>query len=96
MERIARDAACDGAALVPLAYLPLAAWRAPDKLKEGKLCAVEDWAEGRGCDTPSCVLFIPDAPTTERARAAVARLVETGFEVELGDESGALVRSRRG
>lgn len=96
VERIARDETCDGAALVPLAYLPLAAWRAPDKLREGELCAVEDWAEGRGCMAPTCVLVIPDAPTTERARRAMARLVEGGVDVEVGDESGALVRTRRG
>ncbi|HEY8515367.1 MAG TPA: hypothetical protein VIS07_07630 [Candidatus Binatia bacterium] len=96
VEAIAHDAACDGAALVPLAYLPLAAWHAPDKLKRGQLCAVEDWAEGRGCAAPTCVLFIPDAPTTERARQAVANLVREGFVVEVGDESGALVRTGNG
>lgn len=96
VEAIAHDAACDGAAVVPLAYLPLAAWRAPDKLKRGELCAIEDWAEGRGCATPRCVLVIPDAPTTERARQAMTELVADGFVVEVGDETGALVRSRNG
>ncbi|MEW6270199.1 MAG: hypothetical protein AB1689_12990, partial [Thermodesulfobacteriota bacterium] len=96
VEAIAHDASCGGPALVPLAYLPLAAWRAPDKLKRGQLCAVEDWAEGRGCTTPTCVLVIPDAPTTERARQAMADLVRTGFVVEVGDDTGALVRSSNG
>jgi hypothetical protein len=35
VEAIARSGDCSGAALVPLAYLPLAAWRAPDKLARG-------------------------------------------------------------
>jgi hypothetical protein len=96
VEAIAHDAACDGAAVVPLAYLPLAAWRAPDKLRRGELCAMEDWAEGRGCGTPRCVLVIPDAPTTARARQAMAELVADGFVVEVGNETGALVRSRNG
>jgi len=96
VEAIAHDAHCAGAAVVPLAYLPLAAWRAPDKLKRGELCAAEDWAEGRGCASPSCVLVIPEAPTTERARLATASLVGNGFVVEVGDETGALVRSRNG
>jgi hypothetical protein len=96
VEAIAHDAACSGAAVVPLAYLPLAAWRAPDKLKRGELCAMEDWAEGRGCAVPRCVLVIPDAPTTERARQAMAALVADGFVVEVGNETGALVRSRNG
>lgn len=93
---IAHDARCAGAAVVPLAYLPLTAWRAPDKLHRGELCALEDWAEGRGCDVPGCVLVIPDAPTTARARDAVARLVAGGVVVEVGNETGALVRSRNG
>jgi hypothetical protein len=94
---IAHDDACGGPALVPLAYLPLAAWRAPAKLERGELCAVEDWADGRGCADPNCVLVIPAAPTTARAREAVARLVEDGgFIVEVRDGNGALVRSRRG
>lgn len=96
VETIAHDAHCAGAAVVPLAYLPLAAWRAPDKLRRGELCAAEDWAEGRGCASPSCVLVIPAAPTTERARVATAGLVGNGFVVEVGDETGALVRSRNG
>ena len=96
VEAIAHDAACDGAAVVPLAYLPLAAWRAPDKLKRGELCAMEDWAEGRGCAAARCVLVIPDAPTTVRARQAMADFVADGFVVEVGDETGALVRSRNG
>jgi hypothetical protein len=57
---------------------------------------MEDWAEGRGCAAPSCVLEIPDAPTTERARQAMAELVAEGFVVEVGNETGALVRSRNG
>jgi hypothetical protein len=94
---IAHDDACAGPALVPLAYLPLAAWRAPAKLERGELCAVEDWADGRGCADPNCVLVIPAAPTTARAREAVAKLVEDGgFMVEVQDGNGALVRSRRG
>jgi hypothetical protein len=96
VEAIAHDAACNGAAVVPLAYLPLAAWRAPDKLRRGELCAIEDWAEGRGCAAPRCVLVIPDAPTTERARQAMAELVADGFVVEVGSETGALVRSGNG
>jgi hypothetical protein len=96
VRRIARADTCDGSVLVPLAYLPLAAWHAPGKLRRGELCAVEDWAEGRGCATPSCVLFIPAAPTTEHAREAMGRLVHGGFVVEVGDDSGALVRSIRG
>jgi hypothetical protein len=96
VEAIAHASSCGGPALVPLAYLPLAAWRAPDKLKRGQLCAVEDWAEGRGCPAPTCVLYIPDAPTTERARQAMADLVRSGFVVEVADESGALVRSGNG
>lgn len=96
VEAIAHDAACDGAAVVPLAYLPLAAWRAPDKLKRGELCAMEDWAEGRGCAAARCVLVIPDAPTTDRARQAMSDFVADGFVVEVGDETGALVRSRNG
>lgn len=96
VEAIAHDAACDGAAVVPLAYLPLAAWRAPDKLQRGELCAMEDWAEGRGCPTPRCVLVIPDAPTTARARQAMADFVAGGFVVEVGNETGALVRTGNG
>jgi|GEM_PF-2104098 len=96
VEAIAHDAACDGAAVVPLAYLPLAAWRAPDKLKRGELCAMEDWAEGRGCAAARCMLVIPDAPTTARARQAMADFVADGFVVEVGNETGALVRSRNG
>jgi hypothetical protein len=94
---IANDTACTGSAVVPLAYLPLAAWRAPDKLNRGELCATEDWAEGRGCPAPACVLVIPDAPTTARAREATARLVASGDMVMgVGDDTGALVRSRNG
>lgn len=96
VEAIAHDAACDGAAVVPLAYLPLAAWRAPDKLKRGELCAMEDWAEGRGCAAVRCVLIIPEAPTTVRARQAMADFVAGGFVVEVGNETGALVRSGNG
>ena len=96
VEAIAHDAACDGAAVVPLAYLPLAAWRAQGKLERGELCAMEDWAEGRGCATARCVLVIPDAPTTVRARQAMADFVAEGFVVEVGNETGALVRSRNG
>lgn len=96
VESIAHAAACGGAAVVPLAYLPLAAWRAPDKLARGELCAAEDWAEGRGCAAPTCVLVIPEAPTTERARVAMSKLRGNGFVVEVGDETGALVRSRNG
>ena len=96
VESIAHGARCDGSAVVPLAYLPLAAWRAPDKLRRGELCAAEDWAEGRGCTTPTCVLVIPEAPTTERARTAMSKLVGNGFVVEVGDETGALVRSGNG
>jgi len=96
VEAIAHAASCDGPAVVPLAYLPLAAWRAPDKLKRGELCATEDWAEGRGCATPTCVLVIPEAPTTEHAREAMTKLVANGFVVEVGNETGALVRSRNG
>ena len=96
VEAIAHDAACAGAAVVPLAYLPLAAWRAPDKLRRGELCAMEDWAEGRGCATARCVLVIPEAPTTARARQAMADLIADGFVVEVGNETGALVRSRHG
>jgi len=96
VETIAHGAACGGSAVVPLAYLPLAAWRAPDKLERGELCATEDWVEGRGCSTPTCILVIPGAPTTERARAAMTKLVGSGFVVEVGNETGALVRSRNG
>jgi hypothetical protein len=87
------DTICAGSTIVPLAYLPLAAWRAPERLHRGELCATEDWAEGRGCADPSCVLFIPDAPATPHAREAVSRLVAEGWTVEVADDFGALVRS---
>jgi hypothetical protein len=93
---IADDRRCPGEALVPLAYLPLAAWRAPDKLHRGELCAVEDWADGRGCARPGCVLFMPAAQTTARARAALARLVASGQPTEVVDEHGALYQPRHG
>jgi hypothetical protein len=96
VEAIARKSECSGSALVPLAYLPLAAWRAPEKLARGELCAVEDWADGRGCPDPNCILFIPSAPTTERARRALTALVEGAVVVEIQDEHGALVRSVHG
>lgn len=92
VEVIADDETCQGEAVVPLAYLPLAAWRAPDKLRRGELCAMEDWAAGRGCLRPTCVLVMPAAPTTEVARQASSRLLESGWEVEVADEYGALVR----
>jgi hypothetical protein len=93
---IAGSRDCAGPAIVPLAYLPLAAWRAPDKLARGELCAVEDWADGRGCAEPNCVLFIPAAPTTARARQALTSLVERPVVVEIQDEHGALVRPVHG
>jgi hypothetical protein len=96
IETIALDEECSGPAIVPLVYLPLAAWRAPRKLRRGELCASEDWADGRGCEIPRCVLVMPEAPTTERARNAIAELVQDGFTVEVEDEYGALVRSERG
>ena len=91
---IADEARCAGPAVVPLAYLPLAAWRAPDKIRRGELCALEDWAAGRGCARPTCVLVMPAAPTTEVARAASARLLEANWAVEVSDPRGALLRQR--
>lgn len=95
-EAIADASRCPGPAVVPLAYLPLAAWRAPGKLERGELCAAEDWADGRGCAQPDCVLWVPAAPTTVRAREAVARLVRAALPTEIADEHGALFRARRG
>lgn len=92
VELIADDARCSGEAVVPLAYLPLAAWRAPEKLRRGELCATEDWAAGRGCLRPTCVLVMPAAPTTDVAREASNRLLQAGWAVEFADENGALVR----
>lgn len=89
---IADDGRCKGAAVVPLAYLPLAAWRVPDKLRRGELCAMEDWAAGRGCGEPTCFLVMPAAPTTEAAREASHRLLRSGWTIELSDDYGALVR----
>lgn len=89
---IADESRCAGPAVVPLAYLPLAAWRAPEKLRRGELCAIEDWAAGRGCDRPTCALVMPAAPTTPDARAASARLLGSGWTVEVSDGKGALVR----
>lgn len=89
---IADESRCAGPAVVPLAYLPLAAWRAPAKLRRGELCAIEDWAAGRGCDQPTCALVMPAAPTTPDARAASVRLLESGWTVEVFDGKGALVR----
>lgn len=93
---IADEGRCPGEAIVPLAYLPLAAWRAPGKLQRGELCAVEDWADGRGCARPECVLFMPAAPTTARARVALARWVSSASRTEVVDEHGALYRSQHG
>lgn len=94
MAQIADDARCPGQAIVPLAYLPLAAWRAPEKLHRGELCAVEDWVDGRGCTEPACILYMPAAPTTARARAALEGLVAGAAPTEVVDEHGALYRSR--
>lgn len=96
MDVIADERQCPGEAIVPLAYLPLAAWRAPDKIHRGALCAVEDWADGRGCEDPECVLVMPAAPTTERARVALARFVAGAQPTEVVDEHGALYRPRHG
>ena len=96
IDAIGRQGICDGPVVVPLAYLPQAAWSAPDRLARGELCSIEDWADGRGCADPGCVLYLPAAPTTERARRAIALLVRNGFVVEVGNEHGALVRSRHG
>jgi len=90
---IADEGRCAGAAVVPLAYLPLAAWRAPGKLRRGEICATEDWAAGRGCDRPTCVLVMPAAPTTAIAREASIRLLDSGWSVLLSDRQGALVRA---
>lgn len=92
---IARDESCAGAAVVPLQFLPLAAWLAETKLKRGELCAAEDWAEGRGCPSPRCVLWMPDLPLTARARQAMSELAGEGYQVELEDSFGALVRATR-
>lgn len=92
VEVIADDGRCKGAAVVPLAYLPLAAWRVPGKLRRGELCAMEDWAAGRGCGEPTCFLVMPAAPTTEAAREASHRLLRSGWTIELSDDHGALVR----
>ncbi len=89
---IADESRCEGAAVVPLAYLPLAAWRVPGKLRRGELCATEDWAAGRGCAGATCVLVMPAAPTTKVARDASNRLLEAGWTVEVSDGQGALVR----
>jgi len=94
VDAIAHDVACAGPAVVPLAYLPLAVWRAPDKLARGELCAAEDWVDGLGCGAPNCVLFIPDALNRDRTRTAVAELVRGGTILGGGHGSGALVRSR--
>ena len=96
VEVIADDSRCEGAAVVPLAYLPLAAWRVPAKLRRGDLCAIEDWAAGRGCARPTCVLVMPAAPTTQAAREASNRLLESGWAVEVSDGQGALVRATAG
>ncbi|HYC21321.1 MAG TPA: hypothetical protein VEI94_01400 [Candidatus Bathyarchaeia archaeon] len=93
---IAEDRECAGPAVVPLEYLSLAAWRAPSKLARGELCAAEDWADGRGCRDPRCVLLMPDMPITERARQAMGELVKSGYTVEVGNEFGALVRATDG
>jgi hypothetical protein len=93
---IADEERCPGEAIVPLAYLPLAAWRAPGKLQRGELCAVEDWADGRGCARPECVLYMPAAPTTARARVALSRWVAGATRTEVVDEHGALYRSQHG
>ncbi len=90
---IADENRCAGAAVVPLAYLPLAAWRVPGKLRRGELCATEDWAAGRGCANPTCVLVMPAAPTTQIAREASNRLLDLGWRVEVSDRQGALVRA---
>lgn len=92
VEELSRDGACPGPAVVPLAYLPLAAWRAPERLAHGGVCAAEDWAEGRGCDAPACLLFIPEAITRDSARDAVAARVRGGAIVGEGSDTGALVR----
>ncbi|MBM4265293.1 MAG: hypothetical protein FJ144_01555 [Deltaproteobacteria bacterium] len=93
---IADEHACDGAAVVPLAYLPLAAWRVPGKLHRGELCATEDWAAGRGCAEATCMLVIPEAPTTAPAREAAARALEEGWMVQIEEPAGAaLVRAKR-
>ncbi|MBU6282606.1 hypothetical protein KGQ64_10230, partial [bacterium] len=89
---LAREGECSGPAVVPLAYLPLAAWRMPERLARGSICAAEDWSEGRGCESPSCLLFIPEAITREAARGAVAARVRGGTIVGTGSDTGALVR----
>lgn len=92
MEALAGGEACAGPTVVPIAYLPLAAWRAPARLERGELCAVEDWAEGRGCAAPVCMLFIPEAITRDAARDALVARVRGGTMVGEGSATEALVR----
>lgn len=92
MSEIERAGACAGPAVVPLAYLPLAAWRMPGRLARGEICAAEDWAEGRGCANADCLLFIPEAITRDSARDAVAARTRGGAIVGEASRTGALVR----
>ncbi len=90
---LAGDARCAGPAVVPLAYLPLAVWRLPEKHGRGELCAMEDWVAGRGCAGAACVLVMPAAPTTGPAQVASARLLAGDRPVLVQSEQGAVVHT---
>jgi hypothetical protein len=85
-------AACDGPVVVPIAFVPLVASRAPDV----PVCAMEDWAEGRGCASPSCVLVMPGTALTVPARRALAdavrRVAAGSVPVLARGDGGVLVR----
>ena len=90
---LARDSRCAGPAAVPQAYLPLAGWRAPEKHRRGEFCAIEDWAVGRGCASARCVVAMPAAPTTARARVLSARLLAQAWPRLVSSPEGGLVHA---
>jgi hypothetical protein len=90
---LASDSRCAGPAALPQAYLPLAAWRAPEKHRRGEFCAIEDWAEGRGCTSARCVAAMPAAPTTARARILSERLLAQGWPRLVSSREGGLVHA---
>ena len=87
---------CAAGAVVPLAYLPLARWRLGDGAGgRTRFCALEDWAEGRGCTTAQCALLVAGAPTTPAAQARMSALLAGDSSPRVIDGRVALVAISR-
>ncbi len=87
---------CAAEAVVPLAYLPLARWRLGDGASATmQFCALEDWAEGRGCRTARCALLVAGAPTTPAAQARMSALLAGQPSSRVIDARVALVEVPR-